>query len=389
MRKQLACLLAVAGTLTLASLPARSAELLVGEIHPITGPASFYGAPMSNAIKLAIKEINDAGGIKAGGESYTLTLLSGDDQGNPTIGVAALRKVIGDGAKYIFGTLASGVAPALKPVMDANPGVTQIVDGSLAPGVVNGKNIFRNQTTQLGYDTPIVDLVKYKQYKTVAVMTDRFHSGNMGNEQKIVDAMTANGAEVVAREYLKLNDTDFSAQLTNIAAKKPDAIVLRTYPNEAALITKQSRQLGYEGQIIWNALSPPATVLKNISDAEMEGILNGYAPEISDYVALGEEKAIRMAEAYKAMFNSEPGELSALSYDAVQILKAAIEKADSVDNEKVNAALQQIKVSEVPSLVNPYEAHPDGRLFDDQGEVIFSGTPHIWKGGRWHPYPMQ
>jgi branched-chain amino acid transport system substrate-binding protein len=382
-------MLAVAGALAISTLPVRAAELLVGEIHPITGPASFYGAPMSNAIKLAIKEINDAGGIKAGGESYTLTLLSGDDQGNPTTGVAALRKVIGDGAKYIFGTLASGVAPALKPVMDANPDVTQIVDGTLAPGIVNGKNIFRNQTTQLGYDAPIVDLVKFKKYKTVAVMTDRFHSGNMGNEQKIVDAMTANGAEVVAREYLKLNDTDFSAQLTNIAAKKPDAIVLRTYPNEAALITKQSRQLGYEGQIIWNALSPPATVLKNISDAEMNGILNGYAPEISDYVALGEANAIRMADAYKAMFNADPGELSALSYDAVYILKAAIEKAGSVENDKVNAALQQLKVADLPNLVNPYQAHPDGRLFDDEGEVIFTGTPHIWKDGRWHPYPMQ
>ena len=389
MRRRIIPVLATASVLTMGTLSAWSAELMVGEIHPITGPASFYGAPMSNAIKLAIKEINDQGGIEVGGEAYTLTLLSGDTQANPTIGVAALRKIIGDGAKYIFGPLASGVAPALRPVMDANPDVTQIVDGTLAPGIVNGKNIFRNQTTQAGYDTPIVDIVKFKEYGSVALITDRFHSGNMANEQKIVDAMTENGASVVAREYMKLNDTDFSAQLTNIVAKKPDAIILRTYPNEGALITKQSRQLGFEGQVIWNALAPPATVLKNISDEEMTGILNGYAPEISDYVALGQPKAIEMAENYKKMFDSEPGELSALSYDAVYILKAAIEKAASVENAKVNAALSQIKVSEVPDLINAYEPHADGRLFDDEGEVIFSGTPHIWNDSRWHPYALQ
>lgn len=389
MRKRIAYMLAVVSALGLSTTVSRAAELIVGEIHPITGPASFYGLPMSNALKLAIKEINDAGGIKAGGETYTLTLLSGDDQGNPTIGVAALRKVIGDGAKYIFGTLASGVAPALKPIMDANPGVTQIVDGTLAPGITNGKNVFRNQTTQAGYDAPIVDLVKFKKYKTVALITDRFHSGNMSSEQSVVDAIQQNGAEVVAREYMKLKDTDFSAQLTNITAKKPDAVVLRAYPNEGALMTKQARQLGYEGQIIWNALAPPATVLKNISDAEMEGVLNGYAPEISDYVAMKQEPAIRMAAAYKAMFNTDPGELSALSYDAVYILKAAIEKAGTVENAKVNEQLAQLKPSDVPTLINPYKAHPDGRLFNDGGEVIFSGTPHVWKNGRWHPYPLQ
>lgn len=388
MRKWKHSAFAVVTALLLSGAQSNSAELVIGEIHPLSGSASFYGLPMSEAIQLAVEEINEAGGVKVGGDSYKLLLVSGDDQGNATVGVAALRKIIGGGAKYIIGPLPSGVAPALKPIFDANPNVTQIIDGTIAEGLLNGKNVFRNQTTPDGFSLPSLRIAGAKKYERVALITDRLQVGYISREGDFIAKLKDQGNKVVAKEYMKLGDTDFSAQLTNIIAAKPNAILIRAYPNESALMTKQARRLGFEGQIIWSALAPPETVMKNISNEEMQGVLDGFPSEASDLAATGHEPAIKMAKAFRKKFGKGPGELSGLSYDAVYILKAGIEKAGSVENEKVNKALFSLKLDELTNLANIYEPYPDGRLFDDSGQALLPGAAHIWADGRWAPFNL-
>ena len=244
---------------------AKAADLVIGEIHPITGPASFYGLPESQAIQVAADEINAGGGIKAGGTSYRIVIKTGDDQASPTAGVAALKKLLGEGVKFVIGPLASGVAPALKPIIEANPDVVQLIDGS-------------NQATVGDYNDALTQLTKAKAYPTVAIMTDRFHAGFMGSQAMLVSKLEGQKNQVIAQEYHKLNDTDFSAQLTKIKSLNPAALILRGYPAEGALITKTARQLGYTGQIIWEFVAPPSTVTKNISTAEMTGVYNAIPP---------------------------------------------------------------------------------------------------------------
>jgi branched-chain amino acid transport system substrate-binding protein len=368
-----------------ATAPAGAAELLVGNIISVTGPAAFYGLPMNQAVQLAVEEVNAAGGIKAGGQAYTIKLLTGDDQANPTVGVAALKKMIGDGARYIIGPVVAGVAPALKPIIESNSSVTLIVDGTTAENIPNGKNIFRHQALVESYNAGVVELVKARGYKTVALVTDRFHSGLMNSEKWLVDTLDTQGIKIAAKEYYKLNDTDFSAQLTNVNAKAPAAIVLRGWPNETALATKQLRQLGYKGQIVWDAPAPPDTVRKNISNAEMEGVVNIYVPTIDEYVKAKNPAAMRLAEAFKKKFGTEAGLLSPLSYDAVYLLKAAIEKAGSIDNAKVNAALASMKMSEIPGMINDFRPRAGGMLYDNTGQVDLPAKAYVWKGGDWTP----
>lgn len=367
------------------SSPLHAEEVKIGELHPITGPLSFFGLPMSRAMQLAVEQINTTGGIDVSGTKYTIGLLTGDTQANPTIGVAALKKLTAEGATYLVGPLHGAVAPALKPIVERDESLTLIVDGATPDGLPTGKNIFRNQTTVQGFTKPIITHAGDKKIKTIAFITDRYHTAQISSEEADIASFSAVGTEVVAREYMKLGDTDFSAQLTKIVAAKPESILFRTYPNEAALMTKQARQLGYEGTIIWVVLAPPATVLKNISSAEMEGVLNGYPPAAEDLAKLGEVNAKAFVEAYKAKFGDAPGELSALSYDAVYIIKAAIEKAGSIDNKVVNQVLAGIQLSEIPELVNVYKAQPDGRLFNNAGQADFQGVVHVWKDGHWVP----
>ncbi|MFG1265065.1 MULTISPECIES: ABC transporter substrate-binding protein [Xanthobacter] len=369
----------------LASAPAFAQEIAIGDLHPITGPATFYGLPESRAIQLAAEQINAAGGVKVGDKAYKLKVVTEDDQASPTVGVAALRKLISADVRYIIGPLASGVAPALKPIIERNENVTQLIDGSIADDLTNGKNIFRNQATVSGYNFAVTELFKDRKFPSLAVMTDRFHAGFMGSQPKLTADLKALGANVLGEEFYKLGDTDFSAALTNLKGKNPAVLLIRGYPAEGALITKQARQLGFSGQIIWEMVSPPSTVLKNIPAAEMEGVFNAIPPTTEDYIKLEDPKAIALAAAYKAKFGDAPGELTILSYDAVHILKAAFEKAGSIDNAAVNAALRKLKVADIPALVTRYTPQPDGRLFDDKGQVDLRGVVSVWKGNGWQP----
>ena len=131
--------------LTPMAVPAWAAdEIVVGEIHPITGPAAYYGLPESRAIILAAEIINKAGGVKIGGASQPIRIATEDDQASPTTGVAALRKLVSANVRFLIGPLPSGVAPALKPIVERNDKLTQIIDGTIADDMTNGRNIFRN-----------------------------------------------------------------------------------------------------------------------------------------------------------------------------------------------------------------------------------------------------
>lgn len=364
---------------------AQAEDILIGELHPLTGPASFYGIPESRGIQLAVEEINASGGVKIGDQTQKLRLMTEDDHSNPTSAVAALKKLMSSDVRYIIGPLGSGVAPALFPIIDRDDGVTQIIDGSIAEGITNGRNIFRNQANVSQYDLAVTDLFLARGFGSVAMMTDRFHAGFMGTQPALSEALTALNAEVVTEEYYKLGDTDFSAAMTKLISLSPEVLLIRGYPAEGALITKQARQLGFDGQVVWEMVSPPSTVLKNISAAEMEGVFNCIPPTTEDYIALGEEKALAFQKAYEAKFGAIPGELSTLSYDAVYLLKSAFEKAATTENEAVNAALAQLRPEDVPELISGYVAQEDGRLFDDKGQVNLRGAVSVWRGDGWEP----
>ncbi|GMG85391.1 ABC transporter substrate-binding protein [Paralimibaculum aggregatum] len=377
-------LLAAAVAAAIAGQAGAAETVRIGELHPITGPASYYGLPESQAIRLAAEQINAAGGLDIGGETRMIEIVSGDTQASPTGGVAALRKLMADGVQIIIGPLSSGVAPALTPII-ASADVVQIVDGSIAEGLTDGRRMFRNQATVGDYNLALERLAKARGYDSVAIMTDRFHAGFMESQDDLTAVFSEQGNAVVAEEYYKLGDTDFSGQLTTIAGADPDALIVRGYPSEGALITRQVRDLGYEGQIVWEMVSPPSTVMKNIDAATMEGVLNAIPPTTEDYLNLGNPRAIAMAEAYEATYGSVPGELAALSFDALHIVAAAIEKAGSIEPADIAGAMATLTAAEVPALINTYGAQEDGRLFDETGQVSLPGAVSVWQGEGWVP----
>jgi len=360
-----------------------AADLVIGESHPITGQASYYGIPMSRGIKLAIKQVNDAGGLKVGGQTYHVRLETGDDQATGVGGVAAVRKLLANGVKFVIGPQSSPVASAIAPIMKSHKDVVQIVDGSTAQGIVNGQNTFRTTVTAGTYDDAVVKIADMKKYPTVALLTNRLAAGFMQTEKTIVKKFDDAGHKVVNEDYFKIGDTDFSAQLTKVMSLKPAALILRDAPVEDALITKQARQLGYKGDLVWEVNAPASTVVKNITNAEMNGVLNGIPPKTDYFLRKGTPNAKALEKAYKAAYGAEPGENTAISYDTANILFTAMRDAGSIEPSAVEAALRKIKVAEIPHLVTEFVPYQGGLLFKD-GQTTLPTLAQVWRDGDWH-----
>lgn len=93
---------------------AKDLTLDIGVSDALTGGAAVYGLPQSNAVKLAAEEINAAGGVEVGGDTYMLNVIAYDDKANPTEASNSVRKLLDrDGVKYILGFCCSGATGAV------------------------------------------------------------------------------------------------------------------------------------------------------------------------------------------------------------------------------------------------------------------------------------
>jgi branched-chain amino acid transport system substrate-binding protein len=384
--KMMKTLLTAATFLSASAVGSFAENLTLGELHPVTGPASFYGLVMSQTLKLRAEQTNEKGGLDVGGTKYTLSIATGDDQAQATKGVAALRKLMTDDVHFIFGPLASAVAPAVKPIIDKQTDLLQIIDGSIADGVVNGKNSFRVQASADTYNNAVLSYLTENKVKSVAVMTDRSHQGFVMSEKRMGESIEKAGVKVTGLEHFQIGDTDFSAQLTNLRASMPDALVLRGYPGEGALITKQAEALGFKGQIVWEMGAPPSTVMKNIPSAQMDGVTNCIPRMMADYVRLNVPNALKLQEEFKKKYGEDPGENASFSNDAFWILTTAMQKAGSIKAPDVAKALTEMKVTDVPNLIIQYQPYENGLLFKD-GQANPPSACQVWKGESWQNPP--
>jgi len=146
------------------------------------------------------------------------------------------------------------------------------------------------------------------------------------------------GGTIVADEGYSEGDTDFSAQLTSIRARRPQAIFVPGYYTEVGLIARQAKSLGIEVPLLggdgWDSPS-----LIEIGGAALEGsyFSNHYSvddpsPAIQKFVG-----------DYRARYGATPDALAGLGYDAAQILFDAIRRAGSTDPTAIRDALAQTK----------------------------------------------
>jgi branched-chain amino acid transport system substrate-binding protein len=383
MKSRLARLTATVAALAFVAAPAMAADktLDIGVSDALTGGAAVYGLPQANAVKLAAAEINAAGGVKIGDDSYMLNVIAYDDKANPTEASNAVRKLIDrDGVKYILGFCCSGATGAIASFIASEDAVMLV--GNAAERSITTReipNLVRTRPPADYTGAAAGTFVAQKGHKKIAVLG----ALDVGFYASYVDAfekeLVAAGGEIVTRESFALKDRDMSPQLTKIRELAPDAILVVGYVEPAAFIYRQAVELGIDVPRYGFTSGSEEQFLRVATSEQMEGVWDLRPTELT--LLSTTANGIAYHKNYTEAFGIAPSPSSPYAYDQTYALKDALEAAGTVEDTKaVAAALRELPV---PSEVVMQYLPVDGKMFDRNGQAYTSNGAFQWQSGNW------
>lgn len=327
----------------------------IGHVAPLTGGIAHLGKDNENGARLAVEEINAAGGLKVGDKTYKLDLVAEDDKADPKEGTLAAQKIVDSGAVAVVGHLNSGTSiPASKIYSDA--GMTQISPSATNPKLTEQgfKTTFRNVANDNQQGAVLANYAADSlKAKTIAILDDRTAYGQ-GLADVVERVAKQKGLKVVAREFTNDKATDFNAILTKVRATKPDVVMYGGMDATAGPMAKQMTQLGVKSTLLAGDGVCSPEFVKLAGDAA--GILHcSQAGEAVEKLSKGADFVAK----YKKRFNSEVQVYSPYSYDAVYVIADAIKRAGKADRASITAAMPATKYDGLTGTV----------AFDDKGDV--------------------
>lgn len=307
----------------------------IGVVSFLTGSGSAYGEAITNGLKMAQEELNEANKGKLKVELYIE-----DSAGEKDQSITAVNKLINnDHVVGIIGPTLSGEMFAAGPVANQN-GVPIMGTSTTAEGVTAiGEYVFRNALPEsLAIPQAIKTAVEKHGVKKVALMyasnNDFAVSGYKTMEQTAKDM----GLEIVDTQTFADGDSDYSAQLTSIQAKNPDAILVSSLYKEAGLVLAKARELGIEVPFVGgNGFNSPQLVKQAGAAAD-----NSYVG--TPWYPTGSEKVDTFVAKYTKKYGKGPDQFAAQAYDALYIMTNSLINAGVADDrEALKEALMQLK----------------------------------------------
>jgi branched-chain amino acid transport system substrate-binding protein len=322
---------------------ASTTDIPIGHYASMTGGTATFGVSADEGIRLAMKEINDAGGV-LGKKVRVITL---DDRSLSDEAKTAVERLINqEKVVALLGEIASSRSIAGAPVaQDAQ--VPMLTPGSTNPKVTEvGDYIFRACFIDPFQGEALarfaMDDLKLKRFAFLYPVNSDY---GVGLRNYITETLKKRGGQVVADlSYTENSDVDFRGQLTRIKAANPEAIFVTGYYTEAGLIAQQARELGITVPLIggdgWDS---DQTV--EIGKQAVEGCYfsNHYSPDED------RPEVKKFVESYMATYKAPDGSpkvpdaMAVLGYDAMKLMADAIRRAGSTDGRKIRDALATTK----------------------------------------------
>ena len=340
------------------------ADVTIATAGPMTGQYAVFGEQMKHGAEMAVKDINAKGGVN--GEQLVLEV--GDDACDPKQAVAVANNFVNQGVKFVAGHFCSGSSIPASAVYNEE-GILQISPASTNPKLTEQgfDNVFRTcgrDDVQGIYAANFV--VDNKTGSKVAILHDKTAYGK-GLADEFKKQLNARGVEEVMYEAITAGDKDFTALITKMKEAGVDLIYLGGYHTEAGLITRQSREQGFEAKM----MSGDALVDKQyweITGPTGEGTMMTFAPDPRKLPAAADVVAEFKASGY------DPEGYTLYTYAAVQSFADAAAKAGSTDPEAVAKALKE----------GSYETVLGTLGFNEKGDVKNPEyVMYVWKDGQY------
>jgi branched-chain amino acid transport system substrate-binding protein len=342
-----------------------AADLKIGIMVPTTGSEATAGKDMENSIKLAVDEINKAGGVLG----MNIVTITGDDGCDPQMATAAASKLVSSDVVGVVGGYCSGATlPTLKIYGDA--GTPFVVAAANSTKLIDANPGTAFQINSTGFDqvNTAVSLFAEKGVKKLAIV----HQGDGYSEDlaKLTKKKwMAMGNEVVAYEVVNKGEQDQSSLVTKIKSTAPDAVFWTAYYSDGALLIKQLRQAGFRKLIAVGDGSNSPKLLE-IAGKAAEGVVC-FSNPTAEYLPA----AKNYTESYKTVYKQAPDAYGPLAYDGMQLMADAIKRAGSTDKAAIVKALKETKA---------FNGITGAISFTDKNTLAKSNfVVLVAKGGKW------
>lgn len=299
---------------------AEGGVLKIGFTGPLTGDYAQYGLAVQYGAQLAVDEINAAGGVNG----MKLELLYQDDMADPAAAVTGYSKLIDDGMMLSLGSVTSGACAAfLGEALEDN--MFMLTPSATAVEAIDGENAFRVCFSDPAQGTVSADYIKNNNLATnVAIIYDSSDAYSEGIYKKFIAQAKVNGLNVVTAEsFTKNTKTDFSAQIQSVKKSGADLLFLPIYYNEASLILAQAKTAGLNVNYFGCDGLDGLVSMENFDKTLAENVmfLTPFSATATDELTANFVKNFKAkyGETYLNQFGAD-------AYDAIYILKAAIEK---------------------------------------------------------------
>lgn len=363
-------LFAMAGAIVAGMTYAASAEdtIVLGSAMSLTGKYSSNGVDSQNGYDLAIKRVNEMGGVMVDGKSYKLEVTYYDDESTPARTAQLLERLINqDGVKYILGPYSSPTTIAAAPITEKYK--VPMIEAEGASRALFNK----------GYKYTFAVLSTSEQYLAGAIVLAAEMAEKEGRKPSdlkvamvfendafsldvragVVDDMKKYGMQVVIDDKMPSDLSDISATLTKVKAVKPDLLVISGHNKGAVTAARQIKELQVDVPMIAMTHCEGAKIVSQFgADA------NGYLCPTQWAETLSyEDKYFGSAAEYDKLFKASFDGYKTVPYQSAQASAAvlvwvdAIQRANSLDTEKIRDA---IAATDMMTFYGPIKFAPEG-----------------------------
>ena len=321
---------ALAGTL---GCKKKSNGITLGLYLSLTGDKADFGVSTRNGVNIALEELNAAGGLLG----QQVRAVAEDTRGDSNEAASAVTRLIDrEQVCGVIGEVASSLSLAGGRICQRR-GIPMISPSSTNPAVTQiGDNIFRVCFLDPFQGEVMARFAKNSLHVSrVAIFKDQGSAYSTGLADAFRRSFTALGGQIVDEQAYRESDTHFSAQISSMLARQPEALFVPGYYAQLALIAREVRGAGFQGRMLGGDGWSSNTLTQNDDDKLVGDFYSeGFAPEGATTPV-----AQRFVQKYREKNRVEPNGLAALGYDAALVLFDAIRRANSAEPARIKAAL--------------------------------------------------
>jgi branched-chain amino acid transport system substrate-binding protein len=324
---------------------------------PFSGGSAPMGASMRDGAKLAIAEINAAGGVQVGNKKMKFEVIERDDEAKNERGALIAQELASmSDLSGVIGSVNTGVVMAGDRYLQEK-GITKIITPAAGSASMTqwskagakDLSIFRFAADDGIQSAMVVEEAINRKFSKVAILNDSTNYGVSGHDDLMAQIRAqGNKLQVVAHEKFNIGDKDMTAQLLRVRAAGAQAILIWGIGPELAAVANDMAKLGMKEPLIggW-----PLSMSNFIDNAGKNG--NGTLMPQTFIEEPVTPRARKFIEAYHKAYNVTriPSPVSAAQgYDAVYIFAAAVKQAKSTDTHKIKEALEDLR-DPVPGVI--------------------------------------